>query len=85
MPIMAMHLIGRCRPPASHSRPVDNVPERYHVINLSPAMFKHPVASALQVGVNLNCNMIVNVNRIANARFTDEIKFYLPKINAVLF
>ena len=28
---------------------------------------------------------ILESNRIANARFTDEIKFYLPKNNAVPF
>ena len=28
---------------------------------------------------------ILETNRIAYARFTDEIEFYLPKYNAVLF
>ena len=28
---------------------------------------------------------ILETNRISNARFTDEIKFYLPKNNAILF
>ena len=28
---------------------------------------------------------ILETNRISNARFTDEIEFYLPKSNAVLF
>ena len=28
---------------------------------------------------------ILETNRIPNARFTDEVEFYLPKNNAIIF